>query len=86
MLVILRRRSKDIKEPLPGIANLQHARHVTASVAVIRRTPHRAQSIVVQNLVALLTQLVGAQDVVHVVDGQEFLNNLRAKGVARPAG
>ena len=86
MQIILRRRVKDVEEPLPLIANLEHARHVPAPVAVIRRAPDRAQVIVVQDLVALLTELVRAEDVVHPVNVEELLDDLRAERVSRAAG
>lgn len=80
--VILRRRRKDVEETLAVQANLQHAGHVTAPVAVIRRAPDGAQAVIVQDLEPLLAQLVGAEDVAHAVDGQEFLDHLRAECVA----
>ena len=83
MQVVLRRRVKDIEEPLPLIAHLKHTRHIPAPVAVVRRAPDRTQPIVVQDLIALLAELVRAQDVVHLVDIEELLHHLCAKGVAR---
>ena len=86
MQIILRRRIKDIEEPLPLIADLEHARHVPAPIAVIRRAPDRAQPVVVQDLIALLAELVRAEDVVHFVDVEEFFDDLGAEGVAGASG
>lgn len=85
MHIVLRRGVKDVEEPLALIADLEHARHVPAPVAVVRRAPDRAQPVVVQDLIALLTELVRAEDVGHFVDVQELLHYLCAKGVARAA-
>lgn len=86
MQIILRRRVKDVEESLPLIANLEHARHVPASVAVVRRAPDGAQPVIVQDLIPFLTELVRAEDVVHPVDVEELLHNLRAERVPRAAG
>lgn len=86
MHVILRSRSKDIEEALATIADLEHAGHVAASIAIVGGAPYRAQSVVVEDLESLLTELVGAEDMGHVVDGQEFLHHLGSKGVAGAAG
>ena len=86
MQIIFRRRVEHVEEPFPLIAHLEHARHVPTPVAVIWRAPHRAQPIIVQHLIPLLTELVRAQDVVHPVDLEELLHHLRAKRVAGAAG
>lgn len=86
MLVVLWSRRKDVEEPLARVANLQYTGHVATPVAVVGRAPDRAQPVIVQDLEALLTQLVGSEDVIHVVYRQELLDYLRAKGVACPAG
>lgn len=86
MQIVLRRGIKDIEEPLPLIANLEHARHVPTSIAVIRRAPDRAQPIVVEHLIPFLTELVRAEDVVHFVDVQELLDDLCAERVACASG
>lgn len=83
MQIILRRGVEDVEDPLPPIADLEHARHVPTPVAVIRRAPDRAQPIVVEDLISLLAELVRAEDVVHLVDFQELLHHLRTEGVAR---
>jgi hypothetical protein len=85
-LVVLGRGSKDVEEALARVADLEHARHVAAAVAVVGRAPHRAQPVVVEHLVALLAELMRAQDVVHVVDGEKLLDDLGAKRVAGAAG
>lgn len=85
MQIVLRRRIKHIKEPLPLIRHLQHTRHIPAPVAIIRRAPHRAQPVLVQHLIPFLAQLVRPQDVVHPVDVQELAHDLRAECVPRPA-
>ena len=86
MQIILRRRVEDIEEPFRLIAHLEHARHVAAPVAVIRGAPDGAQPVFVEDLVALLAELVRAQDVVHLVDVEELLDHLGAERVARAAG
>ena len=84
--IILRRRIKHIEVPVPLIAHLEHARHVPAPVAVIRRAPDGAEPVVVQNLIALLTELVRAEDVVHFVDVEELLDYLGAERVSCASG
>ena len=83
MQIILGRGIKDIEVPLSLIANLEHTRHISAPVAVIRRAPDCAQPIVVEDLISLLTELVRAEDVVHFVDIQELLHYLCTESVAR---
>ena len=82
MQIILRRGIKDIEEPLPLIADLEHARHVPAPVAVIGRAPDRAQPIVIKNLISLLAELVRAEDMRHFIDVEELLHHLGAESVA----
>ena len=60
MLLVLRRRVEDIEESLPSIRDLENAGHVPAPVAVVGCRPYGAQAVVVQDLVALLAELVGA--------------------------
>ena len=84
--IILRRRIKHIEVPLPLIAHLEHARHIPAPIAVIRRAPDGAQPVIVQNLIALLTELVRAEDVIHFVDVEELLDHLCAKRVSCASG
>lgn len=86
MQIILRRRRKHIKESLSRITNLQHTRHIATSITVIGRRPYCAEAVVVEYLVAFLAELVSAQDVRHAVYFEEFLDDLRAEGVACPAG
>jgi hypothetical protein len=82
VLIILRCRRKDIEEAFPRVADLKHRCHVPAPVAVVGRAPDGAQPVVVEDLVAFLAELVRPQDVRHVVDGEELLDDLRAEGVA----
>lgn len=86
MQIILRRRIKHIEDPVPLIAHLEHARHVPAPIAVIRRAPDGAQPIVVQDLIALLTELVRAEDVAHLVHAEELPDHLCAKRVSCASG
>lgn len=86
MHVILGGSIEDVEEALARIADLEHAGHIAAAVAVIGGAPDGAQAVVVQNLVALLTQLMGTQDVRHAVDLEELADDLGAKGVAGAAG
>ena len=86
MQIVLRRRIKDVEEPLHLIADLEHARHVPTPVAVIRRAPYRAQPIVIEHLIPLLTQLMRAQDMRHLIDVEELFHHLRPKRIPGPAG
>ena len=86
MQIILRRRVKHIEVPVPLIANLEHARHVPAPVAVVGRAPDGAQPVIVQDLIALLAELVRAEDVVHSVDVEELPDHLRAERVPCASG
>lgn len=60
MHVILRRGIENVEETLARVADLEHAGHVAAAVAVIGGTPNGAEAVVIQDLVALLAELVGA--------------------------
>ena len=86
MQIILRRRIKHIEVPVPLIANLEHARHIPTPIAVVRCAPDGAQPVIVQDLIALLTELVRAEDVVHLVDVEELLDHLRAERVPCASG
>lgn len=77
---------EDVEEALACVADLEHAGHVAAAVAVVGGAPDGAEAVVVQDLVALLAQLVGAQDMRHIVDLEELLDDLGAEGVAGAAG
>ena len=83
MQIIFRRRIKDIEEPLSLIADFEHTGHIPTPIAIIRRAPDRAQPVVIEDLIALLTELVRAEDMVHLVDIQELLHHLCAESVAR---
>ena len=85
VLVVFRGGSEHIEEAFAGVTDLQHAGHVSASVAVVGRAPHGAQPIVVEHLEALLTQLMGSQDVVHIVHCEELLNHLGAECISSTA-
>lgn len=80
--VIFRSSIKDVEISISRVTDFQHAGQITTSVAVIRRTPDRAQPVIIQDLIALLTKLMCSQDMRHVVDLQKFLNHISAKGVA----
>ena len=86
MQIILRRRVEHVEDPVPLIAHLEHARHVAAPIAVIGRAPDGAQLVIVQDLIALLAELVRAEDVVHLVDIEELGHHLGAERVPRAAG
>lgn len=76
---------EDVEEPFTGIAHLQHTSHVSAPIAIIRSTPYSAESVVVKNLEAFLTELVRPEDMRHGVDLQELLHNLRTERVTSPS-
>jgi len=82
MQIILGRRCKHIEVSLPRIADLEHRGHIPTSIAIIRRRPHRAQSIVIQHLVAFLAELMGAQNMVHAIHLEELPDHLRPKGIS----
>lgn len=84
-LVVLGRGGEDVEEALARVADLEHAGHVTAAIAVVGRAPDGAEPVVVEDLVPFLAELVRPEDVAHVVDGQELLHHLRAEGVAGAA-
>lgn len=86
MLVVLGGGGEDVEEALAGVADLEDAGHVAAAVAVVGGAPDGAQVVVVEDLEALLAELVGAQDVGHAVDGEELLDDAGAEGVAGAAG
>ncbi len=82
MRLILRRGIKDIKKPFSRIPDLEHARHVPAAIAIIGRTPHRTESVVIQHLVPLLTELMCSEDMRHGVDVQEFAHDLGPESIS----
>ncbi len=86
MRIIFRRRRENVKEPLPRVAHLQHTREIPAPVAVVRCGPDGAEAVVVEDLVAFLAELVGAQDMRHAVYLEELAYDLGAEGVACAAG
>lgn len=86
MLFILRRRIKDIEEPLSRITDFQNRRQIPTSVTVIRRGPYCAEAIVVENLISFLTELVSAEDMRHAVYFQKLLDHLRSKCVSSSSG
>ena len=86
MQIILRRGVEDVEETLRLIAHLEHARHVAAPVAVIGGAPDGAEAVVVEHLIALLTQLVRAEDMAHAVDVEELAHDLRPERIPGPAG
>ena len=81
MHIILGCRVEHIEEALLLLVDLEHAGHVPAPITVIRRAPHRAQTVLVEHLEALLAQLVRPQDMTHAVDGEELAHDLRAERV-----
>lgn len=86
MDIVLGRGRKNVEETLARVTHFKNTGHVSTTVAVVWRTPDSAEAVVVKDLKALLTELVGAEDMRHVVDSQEFLNNLCSKSVPRAAG
>lgn len=63
MHIVLRGSCEHVEESLARIANFEYARHIAATITVVRRTPDRAEAVVVKYLETLLTELVGAEDV-----------------------
>lgn len=86
MNIILGSGRKDVEETFTRVANFKHAGHVATTVTVVGRAPDSAEAVIVEDLEALLTELVSAQDMRHVVDSQELLNDLCAKSIPRAAG
>ena len=62
VMFILRRRIKDIEVTFILCANLQYARHISTPITIIGRTPYRAQQVVEQHLITLITKLMRAQN------------------------
>jgi hypothetical protein len=85
MHVVLWRGIEDVEEALSIVADFEHTGHVSASVTVVRSAPYSAQSVVIQHLISFLTELVGSQNMRHVVDLEKLLDHLGTKRVARSA-
>lgn len=51
---------KDVEEPLTGVTHFEDAGEVSTSIAVVWSTPHRAQPVIVEDLVSFLAQLMGS--------------------------
>lgn len=59
MDIIFRRGVKNIEISFACVTHLQDTSQVSAPIAVIRCTPDRTESVIVENLISLLAQLVG---------------------------
>jgi hypothetical protein len=79
--VVLRGRVEDVEEHAAAGPDLEYASRVPASIAVVRCRPHRRQVLLKQGRVALHAELVGSEDVRHLVDLEELVDDSRAKGV-----
>ena len=79
--IVFRSGIEDVEESFARIAHFEHARHVTTPVAVIGRAPDRTQSIVIQDLIPFLTELMRPQDMRHRIDSQKLLHDLRTKRI-----
>ncbi len=60
MHIVLRRRLEYVEVSIPCIADFKNTGQIPATIAVVGRAPYGAESIIVQYLVALLTQLMGS--------------------------
>jgi hypothetical protein len=80
--LILRRRLKHIKVFLSPRSNLQYTREVSTSVTVIRGGPDGREFVIVEDGETFHAELVSAEDVDHVVGGEEFSDDLGTEGVA----
>lgn len=85
MQVVLRRGRKHVEEPLALIAYLQDAGHVAAAIAVVGCAPDGAQAVIVEDLKAFLAELVGTEDMRHVIYCQKLFDDLSAEGIAGAA-
>ena len=63
----------------PKVPTSVHGRHLP--IAVVWRTPHRAQLIAVQHRVSFHTQLMRAQNMVHAVELEELAHDGRTESV-----
>ena len=60
--IVLRCCIKNIEKAISRVTDFQNTGQIAASIAVVWSTPNRAKSIVIKNLVALLTELMCPQD------------------------
>lgn len=86
MDIIFRSRVEHVEESLARITYFQDASQISAPVAVIGGTPDRAQPVVVENLITLLTELMCSQDMRHAIHLEEFANHLRTERISSPSG
>lgn len=72
---------EDIEITISCIANFQDTGQISTAIAVVRSTPHGAQSVIIQNLVPFLTKLMRSQDMGHAVDLKKFLDHISSKSI-----
>jgi len=83
--IIFRCCREDIEISFPGIANLKYASHIATTIAIIGSTPYGTKSVIVEYLIAFLTELMRSENMWHAVDFKEFFHNLCSKGIPSSA-
>mmetsp|Transcript_7045 Transcript_7045/g.18173 ORF Transcript_7045/g.18173 Transcript_7045/m.18173 type:complete len:311 (+) Transcript_7045:154-1086(+) len=83
---LVRRRVEDLEVPLETFVQLQHARNVSAPVAIVGCTPDSDELVVEEPLVALHDELVRPGDEGQPVDVVELLADVPTKQITRPSG
>lgn len=81
VLVVLGSGIKHVEEALSFLAYFEDTGHVSTAVAIVRSAPHSAESVFIQYLVALLTELVRSENMAHAIDAQKLPHDLRAEGI-----
>lgn len=82
MNFVFRRCVKYIPLSLSTRTDFEHTGQVSTSVAVVGCAPYRREAVIKHDHVALVAQLMGAEDVIHAVDLEEFLHYLRSECVS----
>lgn len=68
------------------LSHLQNTRQIPTSIAIVRRAPDSAESVVVETLIAFLAELMRSEDMRHGVDVEEFGDDGGAERVSGTAG
>lgn len=84
--LVLWRGIEDVEVSLPRVTYFKDTGEVPASVAVVRSTPHRTQTVVIENLIPFLAQLMRSQNMRHAIHLEEFSNDLRTECVTGSSG
>lgn len=85
VMLIFRRRFERVEVACPIRSHFQDRCKVPTSVAIVGCRPHRTEPIIVQDIVALHTQLMRSQDVRHMIAFKKVLDDGGTKRITSTA-